>query len=46
MSEPKTKPTNKSVPKYLRSIEHARRREDALTLLPLFEEVTGKKLKG
>lgn len=43
MAEVKTKPNRKSVQKFLGSVENERRRNDALTLLPLFEEVTGKK---
>ena len=43
MSDLKTKPTKKSVLKFLKSIENERRRNDGLTLLPLFEKITGVK---
>ncbi|UZD24252.1 DUF1801 domain-containing protein [Algoriphagus halophytocola] len=41
MSELKTKPTNDSVEKFLKSIEHPVRRADGLTLLEIFKEETG-----
>ena len=43
MSDLKTKPTRKSVKKFLFSVEHEQRRSDALQLLSLFEKVTNKK---
>ena len=43
MAELKTKATRKSVEKLLNSIEHKKRHEDALTLLPILKEITGKK---
>lgn len=43
MAEIKTKPTHKSARKFIEAVEHKIRREDALTLLSLFEEVTGEK---
>ena len=42
MAELKTKPTRKSVKKFIDGVENARRKADALVLLELFEEVTGK----
>ena len=41
MAEPKTKPTAASVQEFLGSVDHDRRREDALVLLELMQEVTG-----
>jgi len=41
MSELKTKPTRKSVRKFIGGVENARRQADALVLLDLFEEITG-----
>ena len=43
MSDLKTKPTRKSVKKFLFSVEHEQRRSDALQLLSLFETVTKQK---
>ncbi|WP_104400454.1 DUF1801 domain-containing protein [Vibrio penaeicida] len=43
MSEIKTRPNRKSVVKFLNSVEHEKRREDAFTLLAMFERVTDKK---
>lgn len=40
-SDMKTKPTRKSVARYVRSIEHQQRRADAEVLLQLMQEVTG-----
>ena len=37
----KTTPNQKSVTKFLKSVENDRRREDGLEVLKLFEEVTG-----
>jgi hypothetical protein len=41
MAETKTKPTKKSVTKFIAAIENDTRREDARTLLKLFTEATG-----
>ena len=41
MAELKTRANNKSVKKFLESIEHDRKRKDAFTLLALFEKITG-----
>ncbi|NLW41955.1 MAG: DUF1801 domain-containing protein [Tissierellia bacterium] len=41
MYELKTKETNKNVLEFIEKIEHPRKKEDAYTLLNLFEEVTG-----
>jgi len=41
MAENKTKPTTKSVPEYLKSLEDPGRREDCLELDKLMEEITG-----
>lgn len=41
MYELKTKETNKNVSEFIEKIEHPRKKEDAYTLLNLFEEVTG-----
>ena len=43
MAELKTRPTRKSVQKFLKSVENDRRRNDALAVLPIFEKITGKK---
>ena len=43
VSDLKTKPTRKSVKKFLLSLEHKKRRADALQLLSLFEKVTKQK---
>ena len=42
MSDLKTKPTRKSVKKFIGNVENARRQADAFVLLELFEEITGK----
>lgn len=41
MAELKTKPTRKSVRRFIESIEHLVRKTDALALLPIFEELAG-----
>ena len=41
MSDLKTKPTRKSVKKFIGNVENARRQADAFVLLELFEEITG-----
>ena len=41
MSENKTKPTNVSVDEFLAAVEHDRRRNDAVTVCELMQEVTG-----
>ena len=41
MSQNITRPTRADVPAFLETVEHARRREQAQTLLPLFEAWTG-----
>ena len=41
MAETKTKPTTKSVTKFIAAVENDTRREDAKTLLKLFTEATG-----
>ena len=41
MAELKTKPTDDDVLAFLNSIEHEQRKKDCLTLLPLFEALTG-----
>lgn len=43
MAELKTKPTRKSVHEFINSVEHAIRKADAHTLLPIFERLTGDK---
>ena len=43
MAEPKTKRNRKSVRKYINNLDHKTRREDALVLLDLMEQVTGMK---
>jgi hypothetical protein len=43
VSDLKTRPTRKSVAKYLRAVEHPQRVADALALLELMQEVTGEK---
>ncbi|TQV89182.1 DUF1801 domain-containing protein [Aliikangiella coralliicola] len=43
MAELKTKPNKASVLKFINSVEHQKRREDALTLLDVMSEVTGEK---
>jgi hypothetical protein len=45
MAETKTKPTNISVKDFIAAVENDTRREDAKTLLKLFEKVTGWKPK-
>ena len=42
MAELKTRPTRKSAARYVRGLEHPRRREDGLVLLELFARITGK----
>lgn len=44
-SQNKTVPTKKSPARFIASVEHKTRREDAQKLLPWFEEVTGYKAK-
>ena len=41
MSENKTKPTNVSVDEFLAAVENDRRRNDAVTVCKLMQEVTG-----
>jgi len=41
MAETKTKPTKVNVSKFIAAVENDTRREDARTLLKLFEEATG-----
>ena len=43
MAENKTQPTKESALKYCKSLENETRRKDALVLLKLFKEITGKK---
>ena len=43
MAQLKTRPTRKSVTRFLESVEHDTRREDARELLKLFKRVTGKR---
>lgn len=43
MSEPKTKPTTQSAAAFLMTVEPAQKREDGLTLLKMFEKITGEK---
>lgn len=43
MAELKTQPNRKSVTKFLASIEHKKRREDAEQLLEVFTRLSGKK---
>ncbi len=43
MSEPKTKPTTKSVAEFLNTIEDEQKRRDSFILLELFERITGEK---
>ena len=45
MAENKTKQTNVSVSAFLKSVEHDRRREDALKLKALFDKITSFKAK-
>lgn len=45
MAEIKTKVSNESVQDFLNTIEPASKREDAFTLLKLFEDITGEKAK-
>ena len=42
MAELKTRPTRKSAAKYIRELEHPRRREEGLVLLEMFTTITGK----
>lgn len=41
MAEPKTKPTTQSAKEFLSKVEPQQKREDAFTLLALFEKITG-----
>ena len=41
MAENKTKPTRKSIDRFINSVEPARRADDARLLLPLFKRATG-----
>lgn len=41
MAENKTKPTSASVDDFIAKIENSRRRTDALTVLKIYQEVTG-----
>lgn len=41
MSEPKTKPSNKSVTGFLNSVLDEQKRKDSFVLLEMFEEITG-----
>ena len=41
MSDLKTRPSRKSVDKYLNAVENDRRRQDSLVLLQLMQKVTG-----
>lgn len=43
MAELKTRPTRKSVTKYLNQVEHPVRQQDAFVLLEILEQLTGKK---
>ncbi|WP_444996523.1 DUF1801 domain-containing protein [Aliikangiella sp. IMCC44359] len=43
MSDIKTKPTKASVSRFIDSVEHKKRREDALVLLDIMSELTGEK---
>jgi hypothetical protein len=43
MAEPKTKPTTQSPAAFLMTVEPAQKREDSLTLLKMFEKITGEK---
>lgn len=43
MTEPKTKPTKQSVAAFLKTIEPAKKREEAAALVELFTKVTGEK---
>ena len=43
--EPKTKPTEVSVEKFIEEIQHPQKKEDAYALLALFAEVTGEEAK-
>lgn len=45
MAEPKTKPTELSVEKFLNTIKDEQRREDCFAVAKLMEEVTGEKPK-
>ena len=40
MSENKTRPTGKSVDKFLQNVEHPRRKEDSFTLMKIMKEIT------
>ena len=43
MAEYKTKPTSQSVSRYIDTVDHAVRRNDAKTLLTIFDRLTGLK---
>ncbi|MGI9318755.1 MAG: DUF1801 domain-containing protein [bacterium] len=43
MAELKTKPTRKSVVKFLKAVENQTRREDCMVLLEIMKKVTGEK---
>lgn len=43
MSEPKTKPTNQNPTDFLNTIEPEEKRRDCLTLLEIFQHITGEK---
>lgn len=43
MSELKTRPSRKSVRRFLGNVEHAGKREDSFRLLAMMEDVTGEK---
>jgi hypothetical protein len=45
MAEPKTKPTNQSVDKYLKTIPDAVKREDSIQVTAMMTEITGHKPK-
>lgn len=45
MADIKTKPTNQSVPAFLETIEDEKKRQDALALRDLMQEVTGAEAK-
>lgn len=40
MSEPKTKPTNKSVEGFLNAVEHPQKKKDSFELLKIMKEIT------
>lgn len=45
MSDLKTRETDNSVKDFINTIEHERKKEEALELLEIFEEVTGEKAR-